>query len=257
MSEEKSLLTDFEPLLASMARIFAAEGKAREVAVLAHSIGKISESSYDRWDGGIYGYRITLEIPAHLDVQISADRAEIQRNLLGKAQDQSRAYCQQHIEDVIVVAELKVDPNWRNGAKQWLKGSGVSNQGRVRSDNVAAQQFDGLLFRSNPEIFLYRALKAQGVTFAPLPVFIRGGTGYKRIEPDFIVIKDGIVLMIEVDGDTVHLETPLEAHNRVNMMAHEGVHVERVRAEECNSFEAAEFVAEKLLEIIAKVKMSR
>jgi len=43
---------------------------------------------------------------------------------------------------------------------------------------------DGLLFRSQPEINLYRAFKALGITFAPLPVFIRGGETY----PTFRII---------------------------------------------------------------------
>lgn len=73
----------------------------------------------------------------------------------------------------------------------WLRGEGITNQGRVRSDNIAARAFDGLLFRSQPEINLYGALKAAGVSFAPLPVFVRGGHDYRRIEPDFIIVKDG------------------------------------------------------------------
>lgn len=257
MDEKKGIIGVFEALLASLARLFAAEGKAREVAVLAHSRAQINQSSYDNWDGGTYGYTITLEIPPHLDVQIAAERDAIQESLRDKARDQTRAYANEGIDAVVIIAELKDDPNWREGARRWLNGQNVSNQGRVRSDNVASRQCDGLLFRSEPEILLYRALKAAGVTFAPLPVFLRGGNGYKRIEPDFIIIKDGIVMQVEVDGDTVYTETPVEAHNRVTLMSHEGVHVERVRADECNSLEAAEFVAQKLLRILAKIKASR
>ncbi len=68
---------------------------------------------------------------------------------------------------------------------------------------------------SAPEIELYRALKAIGVTFAPLPVFVRGGKQYKRIEPDFVIIKDGIVMIVEVDGVAFHNESPQEAHERL------------------------------------------
>jgi hypothetical protein len=259
MSDEavKGLSADLEPLLASLARLFAAEGKAREVAILANALSRIEETGYDNWNGGTYSYTIFLEIPPHLDVQIASSREEIQNGILEKAQLQTRGYGHQGIEAVIILAELKADTEWRTAAKQWVGGNKINNQGRVRSDNVASRQCDGLLFRSEPEVFLYRAFKMMGVTFAPLPVFIRGGNGYKRIEPDFIVIKDGIMLMVEVDGDTVHHETPLEAHNRTAMMAHEGVHVERVRAADCSSLEAAEFVAERLIGVVARIKASR
>lgn len=68
----------------------------------------------------------------------------------------------------------------------------MTNQGRVRSKNVAPRERDGLLFRSQAEINLYLALKQVGVSFAPLPVFVRGGREYQRIEPDFIILKDGL-----------------------------------------------------------------
>jgi hypothetical protein len=96
------------------------------------------------------------------------------------------------------------DPKWRDKARTWLAGDGVTNQGRVRSDNIASRECDGLLFRSEPEILLYKALKSLGLSFAPLPVFIRGGQTYRRIEPDFVIVKSGIVMIVEVDGDTVH-----------------------------------------------------
>ena len=68
-------------------------------------------------------------------------------------------------------------------------------------------------------------------------MFVRGGRLYRRIEPDFVILKDGIVLVVEVDGDTVHHETPAEAHARATMLAHEGARVETVRAVECETSE--------------------
>jgi hypothetical protein len=116
---------------------------------------------------------------------------------------------------------------------------------------------DGLLFRSQPEINLYKALKARGITFAPLPVFIRGGDTYRRIEPDFVLFKDSIMMIVEVDGDTVHRETPLEAHYRTTLLAHEGAHVERVDAKDCETPEKARECATRLLEVLCKLKANR
>jgi hypothetical protein len=89
-----------------------------------------------------------------------------------------------------------------------------------------------LLFRSQQKINPYKALESQGVSFAPLAVFIRGADSYRRIEPDFFIVRDGISMVVEVDGDTVHTETPEEEHVRTTMLAHEGVHIEIIRASE-------------------------
>lgn len=113
-----------------------------------------------------------------------------------------------------------------------------------------------MLFRSQPEIYLYQALKALGVTFAPLPVFLRGGQDYRRIEPDFLIIKDGIVMIVEVDGDTYHQELPAQAHNRLNMLSHEGAILERIFAKECETPEKAKECASKLIEVLGKHKQS-
>jgi hypothetical protein len=159
---------------------------------------------------------------------------------------------------VRITLELtEVDPEWRDKARAWATGQGVTNQGRVRSSNIANKTCDGLLFRSQPEILLYQALKAKGVSFAPLPVFIRGGEQYQRIEPDFIVVKNGIVLHIEVDGDTVHQESPAEAQNRVLMLEDEGVHIKRYQSSDCDTAEKARACAEDIVKLIQKRKTIR
>src|SRR5579863_1875377 len=162
---------------------------------------------------------------------------------------------QRFLEAIKIVPAVAASEDWREKAKAWAAGQVLTNQGRVRSGNVAAHVCDGLLFRSEAEIHLYRALKASGVTFAPLPVFVRGGAEYRRIEPDFIIVKDGMVLHVEVDGDTVHQETPVEAHARTTMLLHEGVPIERVKASECSSPALAEQCARRLLSVLAKHKV--
>jgi hypothetical protein len=139
-------------------------------------------------------------------------------------------------------------------ALSFVATEGISNQGRARSDNIAPLECDGLLFRSQPEIHLYRAFKALGVTFAPLPVFIRGGETYRRIEPDFVLYMGGSLMIVEIDGDGIHQETPLEAHKRTAMFAHEGAYIERVDATECDSPEKARECASRLLMVLTKLK---
>jgi hypothetical protein len=257
MSESSSVFSNPEPLLATLARLFAMDGATREVAILANAEADIFDSSYDNWNGGTTGYTLSLEIPTWLYSQIANDIESCETNLMEKSKPILKVYQNQYLEKICISPSLTADNEWRNKAKNWLSGDGVTNQGRVRSDNIPSRTMDGLLFRSQPEIFLYIALKSSGVSFAPLPVFIRGGESYKRIEPDFFIVKDGIVIVVEVDGDTVHHETPAEAHARTTMLAYEGVHIERVKASECANQELANQYAKKLLLLIQKIKASR
>jgi hypothetical protein len=73
---------------------------------------------------------------------------------------------------------------------------------------MASRECDGLLFGSDPEIMIVKALKVKGVAFAPLPVFLEGGKEYSRAEPDVILCMNGLVMCIDMDGDTVHMELP-------------------------------------------------
>lgn len=130
----------------------------------------------------------------------------------------------------------------------------IHNQGRVRSNNVAGLEHDGLRFRSQPEIYLYDALKAAGVTFAPLPVFLRGGTNYQRLEPDFVIFKDKILLILELDGGKTHRETPVQADRRLSLFKHEGAFIERVEASECSTATQAKSCATRLINLIVKYK---
>lgn len=252
-----ALEADLDKVLGALTNLFAGAGDARSVAILAMGKPRIEKTGYDGWNGGQYSYTVYLEIPHTLYDQVSDQLNEIEAALQEQARSITRLYESESIEAFVVSTELVVDPDWREKATAWVAGNGVTNQGRARSDNIAPRQVDGLLFRSQPEIHLYRALKFLGVSFAPLPVFIRGGETYRRIEPDFVVLNDGIIMIIEVDGDTVHKETPLDAHNRTTMLVHEGAHVERVNASECDTPDKATACARRMMEVLKKLKSSR
>ena len=152
---------------------------------------------------------------------------------------------------------IRPEPLWRQNTRRWLY-AGLSNQGRVRSDAVAPYEVDGLRFRSQPEIHLYRALKARDISFAPNSVWIRGGDNYRRVETDFVIYKDGQLVVLEVDGSQFHHETPVEAHERLTLFAYEGAHIERIRSAECDTAEKAEtLVANSILPLLKKLKANR
>lgn len=154
----------------------------------------------------------------------------------------------------IVPAIAKATSKWRPSAETWSRGSALSNQGRVRSDNVATITEAGLLFRSQPEVFLFNALQRKGVTLAPLPVFVRpNGT---RFEPDFLIVYEGVVLVVEVDGDWSHTEKPVDAHERLEVLTTEGVKLHRIRASACGSRADADNEAGRILDVLKKHKAS-
>ncbi|AVH72949.1 hypothetical protein [Nostoc sp. 'Lobaria pulmonaria (5183) cyanobiont'] len=244
---------NLEPLLATLTNLFANAGSAKQVAVLVEATAKIVQIDYDNWNGGTEIYNFYLTIPDYLVSQIANDQENLENEILEKTCYVLRPYMTNwYIKCVVISPTLSSNSQWREKAKAWIGGQGITNQGRVRSDNIANKSCDGLLFRSQPEIYLYQAFKALGVSFAPLPVFIRGGKDYRRIEPDFVIIKDGLIMIIEVDGDSVHRETPAEAHTRLTMLTHEGAISERVLASECSTPENAKKCASQLLEILNK-----
>jgi len=250
-------LNDPDPLVATLAQLFASSGAAREVAVLTVAEASLVQIDYDNWDGGLFVHCLYLAIPATLYSQIEPDIESCESAILERAQPLLGAYRKDNLRQVSITPSLEAHENWRDKAKAWLAGPGITNQGRVRSDNIASRECDGLLFRSQPEINLYKALKSKGVSFAPLPVFIRGGETYRRIEPDFVILKNGLVMVVEVDGDTVHTESPREAHDRTTMLAYEGAHIERVGASECDTPELAKNCASKLIAVIEKMKSNK
>ena len=243
-----------EAVLCTLAEMFATEGKAREVAIVASAKAEFFHFDYDNWNGGTDVFDLNLQVPVPLFNLIRSDLEECKSDLMENIKLITEHLTNAYVRKVNITPALSVGEDWRDKARVWLTGSGITNQGRVRSDNIAARNADGLLFRSQAEINLYKALKNLGVPFAPLPVFVKGGDDYKRIEPDFIIIKDGIFMMVEVDGDTVHHETPAEAHTRTSMLAHEGAQVERVTASDCSTAEKATVCARRLLEVIDRTK---
>ena len=251
---QSRFLADPEPFLGTLARLFAADAAAREVAVLTYAAPEVVETDYDNWNGGTTFHSLFLHVPVSLYPQLQESIANIEQSILSKAQVLLEQYANDRLSIVKVVPAVIEDPHWREKAAAWLSGSKVSNQGRVRSDNVAPLSCDGLLFRSQPEIHFYRALKALGVSFAPLPVFIRGGESYSRIEPDFVIVHNGFLMVVEVDGDTVHQETPAEAHKRTTILLHEGAHFERILASECDTPVKAKAAAERLIAVADKIK---
>jgi hypothetical protein len=165
--------------------------------------------------------------------------------------------------DTRVSVSIKIDTkfeyhkDWRREMARILSGETISNQGRVRSTNVATIQHKGLLFRSDPEVAFFRAAQRMGLTIAPLPVFVQGGADYRRAEPDFVVVKDGITLIVELDGRRVHRESPIEAQKRLAFLTHQGVQTHRLLANDCVTDEDAVKCVNEVTGVIDRIRKLR
>jgi len=256
---EQGFPLDEESFWAGCVEHLKQAGHAMEVSLLASAELRLEVAEFDNWNGGTYKWSIRVGLTPPAFGEISADERKCAENRIACVTGELlRGYEDNHsLRDVIIECRLGPAPrDWRRAALAWVAGEGVTNQGRVRSDNVAACECDGLRFRSNPEINLYKAFLRLAVPFAPLPVFVRGGAEYRRLEPDFVIVKDGLVTVVEVDGDTYHTETPAKAQERLRVLEMEGVHVERVEAALCTE-DGAAAVADALLARIEKVQRSR
>jgi hypothetical protein len=259
MARTGELKNDIGLLIQNVARMFASAGNAKLVSLLTFSNFSAQQTHSESYSDEVaaYGYTIYLDISHSLYAQIKDEIEDISEIIKAALSTFMHLYENSWVEKIAISPQLINSDTWQDDAKSWLAGDGVNNQGRVRSDNIAGRECDGLLFRSQPEINLYKALKDEGVTFAPLAVFLKGGQTYSRIEPDFIIVKEGIVLCIEIDGDTVHTESPAEANDRTRILSHEGVVVERYSAKRCETNDTARKLAEEIISTIACHKANR
>ena len=239
---------------ATLASIAAGQGDAAAVAILAYSRPELQfVDTYSNYGDHYVDFTLRLFIDTGVYGRLANEREALCERLSALAKEVSAAHDPfWTVSRVVVAPNISDAEGWRVDAKKFLRGDGLNNQGRVRSDNIAARVHDGLLFRSQAEIHLYDALKRLGVYLAPLPVFIRGGAAYQRLEPDFVLIHRGILVVVEVDGATVHRESPTEAHARTAGLQREGVRVERVSAADCAARVDADRCAASLMDAIAK-----
>lgn len=239
----------------TLTELLMIRGHTREVYIVAAGSLKIESGSYDRWDGGLNGWELHIGLPPKVFARLTEDVSEAVATTILAAANEVIGASRNHAFECVPITPLAVTrADWKHQALQWVRGEGVNNQGRVRSDKLPYRQEDGLLFRSMPEIHFYRALKEQGVAFAPLPVFLHGGPKYRRIEPDFILLKDGVLMVIELDGDSFHTESPAEADQRLAMLKYEGARIEHISASECETPEKAKVCAAKVLALMEKLK---
>jgi hypothetical protein len=245
-----------EDFLASLTDALKIHGDARSIAILIEAECRFELTGSD-WGIDYWSLRVGLPIQI-FHALTEAEISEVEESLLLVA----RSFVSSLEADSLSL--VKISPQviparqgWREEALAYVRGEGVTNQGRVRSDNIASKQHRGLLFRSQAEVQLFEAMTRARLAVAPLPVFVRIGHNYHRLEPDFVVVYQGLTFVIEVDGDTFHKETPAEADKRLIPLTHEGVEVRRIRAADVATEDLANDAVRELIQFMSRRKKAR
>lgn len=245
-----------EDLVAAAVDALKIKGDARAITVLVSGDCSLD---LEMSDFGINFWQIIIALPIGIFYAMSDDERKATESSIAEAiapfytAEQSDS-----LSSVVIAPKVgEAAQGWREEAMRYVKGEGVTNQGRVRSDNIASQQHQGLLFRSQAEVTLFKALVKAKLAVAPLPVFVRVGNSYNRLEPDFVIVYKGLTFVVEVDGDTYHRELPAEADKRLVPLTYEGVEVRRIRAAELLSDEQADKAVKGLMQFMAQRKASR
>jgi hypothetical protein len=245
-----------EDLIASAVEGLKVQGDARAIAVLISAKCQIT-----LWgtDFGVDSWRLLISLPASLFYAMTEDeRSLAQDSIFNVTAPFFQSTPSDSLQNVLIAPlVIEAHEGWREEALRFVKGEGVTNQGRVRSDNIASKQYQGLLFRSGAEVTLFNALIRAKLAVAPLPVFVRVGNSYNRVEPDFVIVYKGLTFVVEVDGDTYHRELPAEADKRLVPLTYEGVEVRRVRATDLATDGAADLVVKELVEFMGRRKEAR
>ena len=247
-----------ENAIASAVEALKVRGDARAIAVLVAGKAEFRLWGTDT-DWEISEWRLFIALPVQLFYAMTDDDRKATEVAISDVVAPFFAIKpNDKLETVVIIPMVaKAEEGWREEALRFIKGEGVTNQGRVRSDNIASKQHQGLLFRSKAEIALFSALTRAKLAVAPLPVFVRIGKVYNRLEPDFVVVYKGLTFIVEVDGDTYHRELPAEADKRLVPLTYEGVEVRRIRASDLVSDEAADLAVKELIGFMARRKESR
>lgn len=252
MSEPVEFPFELEDFLATMTRVLMERGERNAIGVLAH--GTTTARCDPFFDFGRYHYQwhLTTRLPPEVYGRLGAETRksteavlqQVADEVFGKDDDDS------NIEKFFITAAIVKDPAWKHTGLEFVRGHGeIHNQGRVRSDNPAMKMHDGLFFRSAAEVNFYKACKEANLVCAPLPVFLRpGGTRPYRIEPDMIILRNGHIIQVEINGSPFHEERAVDAQERTIAMQREGVEVFYIDADKCKTVEKAQTELHRLLQ---------
>jgi hypothetical protein len=235
----RSVRRDNAEILAHQISRWAMRSRDTEAVRVLENAAPFIESQPCYLDGDVERWlydHLTLHLGVGEDLfdEYEPKRDGIERRLLGYAGNVVIPEQSRYLRAVRLGLKFEKNDGWRYDASMWLIAQAITNQGRVRSNNVAPLEFEGLKFRSYTETIVYRELKRRGHPVAPLPVVIQGGETYERREPDFLIIYRGRVIIIEVHG-------PLSdaSDERLAYLARAGAIIHHLAVDRCSDTAAA------------------
>lgn len=266
---EKAILAHAAANLPSAMMLLEKRGKSSALQCVAFGQLALGDMAWDNWDGGAWTADLRVLVPPPLYLQLAGDEGSrdhdaplsmVAREITDSLREAGVRAAGDDGRPIHFSASVHLQPlvgvdaeAWKTEAIERLAGRGITNQGWVRSDNPAKVEFAGLRFRSQAEVNLFRAFQDLRVLVAPLPVFVRGTGKGSRFEPDFVVVIPPHIMVVEVDGP-MHHEAPVEAHERLAELSRSGVHVERIRSDECHPMDRAASTAARLRDIATRLK---
>ena len=116
-----SLPTKTEAIVRNLARLYAIKQEPSVVELLAKSSAEMVQTFSDNWNGGTYGYTLTLRAPAHLYAAIEVRILDLEKELLDRASPLLRGFENESLQAIVITLELEADESWRENAVKWLK----------------------------------------------------------------------------------------------------------------------------------------
>jgi len=143
---------------------------------------------------------------------------------------------------------IALQPGWRGEAQEQLHSRRVTNQG---VGEPLAVLYDGLRFRSNSELAIYKELDRRGLLFLPNCAARVSAHGRRLTrEPDFLVSCNGKWGILEVDGPHHTPEKAAREHERDRLFRVHGITVERYESLRC--FHEANEVVDDFLTVLER-----
>ncbi len=127
----------------------------------------------------------------------------------------------------------------------------INNQGLGHSKNPAPIWRHNVRHRTRYEALFTDVCMRRKALYLPLPLALYG---FQRIEPDALIIKDGIVQLIELDGKSHEMELASTEQNRLKPFRDNLIDVMRFPVDEDVDINWANWVLDQVFERIDKRK---
>ncbi len=137
-----------EAFIATVARLFAAEGDLTAVELLSTAHPRFEWYTHDNWDGGFDIYSLYIDTPLTLYSRLQNRKEQLEEAILKRLQAVTQAHTNDQIQSVTIVVEVVGGADWRDKAQQWVRGGSESATQTAGSVSAA-----GGAIICRPEVF--------------------------------------------------------------------------------------------------------